>query len=148
MARGRLNSSAKLQTFSVCTSTPATPSTITSAASAATSEALVSLIKILKPGVSIRLIFFLAHSAKASAGGDGDLALDLFVVEIGDGVAFIDARQAVGGAGGVKKPGGQGRFAASDRGRSGQCFGCLYLRILSLGFTPGGMSKPDLITIK
>ena len=35
IARGSLNSSAKLQTFSVCTSTPATPSTTTSAASAA-----------------------------------------------------------------------------------------------------------------
>ena len=67
MARGSLNSSAKLQTFSVCTSTPATPSTTTSAASAATSDALVSLMKILKPGVSIRLIFFLFHSAAATA---------------------------------------------------------------------------------
>ncbi len=47
MARGRLNWLAKLQTFSVCTSTPATPSTSTSAASAAASEARVSLMKML-----------------------------------------------------------------------------------------------------
>ena len=98
MARGSLNSSAKLHTFSVCTSTPATPSTSTRAASAATSVALVSLMKMLKPGVSIRLIFFLFHSAAAIAGGDGDLALDLLLVEIGDGVALVDAGQAVGGA--------------------------------------------------
>src|ERR1700683_299174 len=67
MARGSSNSSAKLQTFSVCTSTPATPSTSTSAESAARMAALVSLIKMLKPGVSIRLIFFFDHSANASA---------------------------------------------------------------------------------
>ncbi len=98
IARGSLNSSAKLHTFSVCTSTPATPSTTTSAASAATMDALVSLMKILKPGVSIRLIFFLFHSAAATRRGNGDLARDLFVVEVGDGVAFIDARQAIGRA--------------------------------------------------
>ena len=66
-ARGSLNSSAKDQTFSVWTSTPATPSTSTREESAAASAALVSLMKILKPGVSSRLILCLFHSAKASA---------------------------------------------------------------------------------
>src|SRR6185295_9061571 len=40
--------------------------TTTTAASAAASAALVSLMNILKPGVSIRLIFFLFHSAAAT----------------------------------------------------------------------------------
>ena len=35
------------------------------------------------------------------------LRCDLLVVEIGDGVAFIDACQAVGGAGGEEQPGGE-----------------------------------------
>jgi hypothetical protein len=65
--RGRLNSSENAQTFSVWTSTPATPSTSTSAASAAASVDLVSLMNMLNPGVSIRLIFFLFHSATAIA---------------------------------------------------------------------------------
>ena len=44
-------------------------------------------------------------------GGDGDLALDLFVVEVGDGVALIDAGEAVGGARQEEDPGGERRFA-------------------------------------
>ncbi len=45
-------------------------------------------------------------------GGDGgrdrQFALDLLLVIIGNGVAFVDARQAVGSARGVKEPGHNG----------------------------------------
>ena len=63
--------------------------------------------------------FLFGPLGERDAGGNGDLALDLFVVEVGNGVAFVDAREAVGGAGGVEEPGGQGRFAAvtvADKG--------------------------------
>ena len=40
-------------------------------------------------------------------GGDGDFALDLLLVEIGNGVAFVDAGKAVGGSGGEEQPGGE-----------------------------------------
>ena len=65
MRRGSPNSSAAAQTFSVCTSTPATASTTTRPASATRRAALASLRKLAKPGVSMRLIFVLFHSANA-----------------------------------------------------------------------------------
>ena len=40
-------------------------------------------------------------------GGNGDLALDLLLVEIRNGVAFIDPRQPVGGARGIQQAGGE-----------------------------------------
>ena len=57
----------------------------------------------LKPGVSSRLIFFFFHSAAAMAVEIVILRCDLFVIEIGNGVALIDAQEAVGGAGGVQQ---------------------------------------------
>ena len=45
-------------------------------------------------------------------GRDGHLALDLFVVEIRDGGALVDARQAVGGARGEEDGGGQRGLSA------------------------------------
>ena len=53
---------------------------------------------------------FLGPLGERDAGGNGDLALDLLVVEIGDRRTFIDARQPIGGACGVQKPGGEGRL--------------------------------------
>ncbi len=61
--RGSCSSSAAAQTFSVDTSTPATASTTTIAASATRSAARASLRKLAIPGVSIRLILVLFHSA-------------------------------------------------------------------------------------
>ena len=63
--RGSASSSAAAHTFSVCTITPATASTTTSAASATCSAARASLRKLPMPGVSIRLILVLFHSAYA-----------------------------------------------------------------------------------
>ncbi len=60
----------------------------------------------------MKIDFLLGPFGEGHAGGDGDLALDLLVVEIGDGIAFVDAGEAVGGAGGVEESGGQRGFAA------------------------------------
>ena len=76
-------------------------------------------MKNIEAGRVEQIDFLLGPFGESDAGGDGDLALDLFVVEVGDGVAFVDAGEAVGGAGGVEKSGGQGRFAAvtvTDKG--------------------------------
>jgi hypothetical protein len=54
--RARPSSSARCQSRSVCTSTPATPLTTTTAESAARSAAAASATKLGSPGVSIRLI--------------------------------------------------------------------------------------------
>ncbi len=62
-AAAAASSSAAAQTFSVDTSTPATASTTTSAASATRSAARASLRKFAIPGVSMKLILVLFHSA-------------------------------------------------------------------------------------
>ncbi len=64
--RGKASWSAAAQTFSVCTITPPTASTTTRAASATCSAATASLKKLPMPGVSIKLIFCLFHSAYAT----------------------------------------------------------------------------------
>ena len=61
--RGTPSSSAVSQTFSVETSAPCTASTTTSAASATRSAARASLRKLAMPGVSMKLILVLFHSA-------------------------------------------------------------------------------------
>ena len=63
ISRGSPSSSAACQAFSVCTMTPATASTTTSAASHTCSAARASAKKLPMPGVSMRLIFCLFHSA-------------------------------------------------------------------------------------
>ena len=63
MIRGMASSSAASHTFSVDTSAPCTPSTTTSAASATRSAARASLRKFAMPGVSMKLILVLFHSA-------------------------------------------------------------------------------------
>ena len=63
MSRGTPSSSAASHTFSVETSTPATASTTTRAASATRSAARASLRKFAMPGVSMKLILVLFHSA-------------------------------------------------------------------------------------
>ena len=67
MKTGRRNSSAKLKTFSVCTSTPATASISIKAASETCMLLRASCIKTPLPGVSKKLIFVLFHSMKAMA---------------------------------------------------------------------------------
>ena len=47
-----------------------------------------------------------------NGSGDGELALDLLLVMVGDGIPFIDARQAVGRPGRKKQPGHYGSFSA------------------------------------
>ena len=61
--RGSASSSATAQAFSVCTSTPDTPSTTSTAPSATCIAARASEKKLPNPGVSIRLILVLFHSA-------------------------------------------------------------------------------------
>ena len=63
MSRGIDSSSAVSHTFSVETSTPCSASTTTSAASATRSAARASLRKLAMPGVSMKLILVLFHSA-------------------------------------------------------------------------------------
>ncbi len=65
--RGSEYFSAKPQIFSVTTCTPLTASTTTSAASTAGSTISASCVNMLKPGVSIRLILVLPHSANDMA---------------------------------------------------------------------------------
>ena len=60
-------SSAKDQTFSVWTSTPATPQTVTSAVSATWRAMRASWMKFPYPGVSRRLSLILSHSQWAIA---------------------------------------------------------------------------------
>jgi hypothetical protein len=64
--RGSSSSSAIAQTFSVETCTPDTASMTTIAQSATFSAARASVRKFAIPGVSMRLIFCLFHSAKAT----------------------------------------------------------------------------------
>ena len=63
--RGRLAAAASAHSFSVCTSTPCTESTTTTAASATRRAARASVRKLANPGVSMRLILVLSHSACA-----------------------------------------------------------------------------------
>ncbi len=64
-SRGSPSASASAHTFSVCTSTPETASTTTSAASATRRPARASDRKLPMPGVSMKLILVLFHSAQA-----------------------------------------------------------------------------------
>jgi hypothetical protein len=64
---------------------------------------LVSFRKILKPGRVEQIDFLLGPFGERDAGGNCYFALHLLVVEVGDGGAFVDAGEAVGGAGGVKE---------------------------------------------
>ena len=66
MRRGSDSSIAVSHTFSVDTSTPWSASTTTSAASATRSAARASLRKFARPGVSMKLILVLFHSAYAT----------------------------------------------------------------------------------
>src|SRR5580704_2129144 len=75
--------------------------------------------KNIKAGRIEKIDFLLGPFGESNAGGNCYFALHLLVVEVGDGVAFIDAGEPVGGAGGVKKARGQGRLAAmtvTDKG--------------------------------
>ncbi len=102
MARGSLNSSAVFHIFSVCASTPDTASTTTMAESAAISaDAGVVHEHVEAGGIEEIDLGFLPLDG-GDGGGDGQLAVDLFLVVIGDGVAFVDPGQAAGGACRVK----------------------------------------------
>ena len=98
IARGSLNSSAKLHTFSVCTSTPATPSTSDQRRIGRHQRRLGVVDKDVEAGRVDQVDLFLVPLGGRDGGRNRDLARDLLVVEIGDGVAFVDAGQAVGGA--------------------------------------------------
>ena len=73
--------------------------------------------KNIKAGSIEQIDFLLGPLGESDAGGNGDFALDLFVVEVGDGVAFVDASEAVGGAGGVEETRRSGSFCHCDRDR-------------------------------
>ena len=88
--RGSSNSSAYLQTFSVCTSTPATASTTTSAASATRSAAARLGQEVRVAGRVEQVDLGLAPLAVGDGGLEADLALDLVGVEVGDGGAVVE----------------------------------------------------------
>ena len=111
MARGSTNSSVKVHTFSVWTSTPATPSTSTRAASAATRRAASVVDENVEAGRVDQVDLLLVPLGGGNAGGDGDFALNLLFVEIGDGGALIDAGEAIGGAAGKQEAGDERRFS-------------------------------------
>ncbi len=93
-------------------------------------------MKMLKPGVSSRLILVFFHSTNGERGGDRDLALDLLVVEVGDGVALIHASKPVGGPGGVQECRRRATSCRSRRVRSDRRSECPCLRKLSLWMLP------------
>ena len=59
------------------------------------------------PGVSMRLIFCLFHSANARLADKRVLAGDLFFVEVGDGRAVVDFAEAIDHAGVGEDGGGE-----------------------------------------
>ena len=59
-----------------------------------------------------KIDLLLGPFGESQAGGYRQLALNFLVVEVGDGVPFIHARQAIGGARGEQKSGGQGGLTA------------------------------------
>jgi hypothetical protein len=61
----------------------------------------------IKSGRIDEVDFLFGPLAGGERGGDGQLALNLVVVVIGDCVAFVHARQTVGPARGVKQPSGE-----------------------------------------
>ena len=71
------------------------------------------------PGVSMRLIFCLFHSAYARLADKRVLARDFFFVEVGDGRAVIDFAEAVDRAG-VGEDGG-GELCFSRAGVADEC---------------------------
>ncbi len=56
--------------------------------------------------------FLFGPFGESQSGGDGQLALNFLIVEIGDGRAFIHPRQAIGSPGRIQKSGRQGGLAA------------------------------------
>ena len=65
------------------------------------------------PGVSMKLILVLFHSAQARLRGEGVLAGDLFFVVVGDRRAVVHAAEAVDSAGIEQQRGEQLRLAGA-----------------------------------
>ena len=109
---GMWNSSVNEWTFSVITSMPATPSTTMSAESAACKCAARILNECIEARSIEKIDLRLVPLGDRNGGRDGELALDFFVVEIGDRIPFIRPGQTVHSSGSIQEGGREHRFAA------------------------------------
>ena len=129
--RGISYSSAYCHAFSVETSTPETPSTTVITASTTGMAILASCTNMLKPGVSMKLIFACSSTRRTRASCDGHAAGNFFFVVIGGGGAIVDLTQLRGRARGIEHGRRPARSCPRPRAPPGLHSGRLYLRRLS-----------------
>ena len=115
-SRGTWYLSACRQTVSLWASTPSRALNTTTPPSSTRRLRSTSAVKSTWPGVSIRLIVTSFQGNVTQADVDGDAALLLLGVEVGDGGALVDLAHAVRGAAVEQHPLGDGGLAGVDVG--------------------------------
>src|SRR6202030_4324950 len=91
---------------------------------------------------------FLGPFSVRHGGRNRQLALDLIVIKVGDGVAFVDPRQAVRCAGGVKETGREGGLTAVSMSNQSNISDVCAFVSFHLIPTPRRASRRDLSTIE